>query len=550
MKTHYTILIVILNLFLLATLKAQNVNIPDSNFKSYLLEISTLNSNMDDEISVAEAEAFSNSLDVSGREISNLTGIEAFINLVGLDCSFNDLSSLDISANTMLEELNIRDNEIAILDLSSNTSLRELNIGQNLISTLDVSGLALLEEFLCDNNNLTQIDVTSNLALWNLHFYNNSLTSIDLSQNSALLVIEAGGMEDLTSIDVSNNTLLTILNLDASGVTSIDVANNTALKTLVVSRTNITSVDISQNTDLERFYAGELGLTSIDISANSKLEELALDANELSALDLSNHVELELISICCNELSGDLDLSNHSKLTRLNIVRNDFNSLNIKNGNSNNISDFNAEENPNLTCIVVDEVSIFEPKWNENVDNVAFTNDPCVSISSISLSTQGGITTLAGENETLQIDHSISPSNATFQEIQWSTEDSSIATVDENGLVSPVASGSTKINAIAKDGSGVSSAIDITVSLVTSIKKSVNLTIFPNPSSSMIFLDIVGISELKTTIYNLSGNVVYKGVHNKNNDRINLKHLLPGTYVIECQMEEKTIRNTLIIDTE
>ena len=43
------------------------------------------------------------SLDVSEKSISDMTGIEAFINLDTLDCDDNQLTSLDVSNNTSLE---------------------------------------------------------------------------------------------------------------------------------------------------------------------------------------------------------------------------------------------------------------------------------------------------------------------------------------------------------------------------------------------------------------------------------------------------------------
>ena len=62
-------------------INAQNVNIPDANFKSYLLANSGINTNSDSEISIAEAQAFTGELLINGLSISDLTGIEAFVNI-------------------------------------------------------------------------------------------------------------------------------------------------------------------------------------------------------------------------------------------------------------------------------------------------------------------------------------------------------------------------------------------------------------------------------------------------------------------------------------
>ncbi|MDG0972550.1 MAG: hypothetical protein P8O07_00170 [Crocinitomicaceae bacterium] len=65
---------------------AQNVNIPDANFKAYLVGNAQINTNGDTEIQVSEANAFGGTIDCSSQNISDLTGIEAFtVVLPGLE---------------------------------------------------------------------------------------------------------------------------------------------------------------------------------------------------------------------------------------------------------------------------------------------------------------------------------------------------------------------------------------------------------------------------------------------------------------------------------
>ena len=54
-----------------------------------------------------------------------------------------------------------------------------------------------------------------------------------------------------------------------------------------------------------------------------------------------------------------------------------------------------------------------------------------------------------GETETLSV--SVSPKNATVQTVKWFTEDESIATVDENGVVTAVSQGTVKVYALSDD---------------------------------------------------------------------------------------------------
>ena len=78
----------------------QNVSIPDANFKAYLVGYPAINTNGDSEIQVSEAEVFTGIISVSDRNISDLTGIEAFVKLTVLICYNNNLTNLDVSKNT------------------------------------------------------------------------------------------------------------------------------------------------------------------------------------------------------------------------------------------------------------------------------------------------------------------------------------------------------------------------------------------------------------------------------------------------------------------
>ena len=83
----------------------QNVNIPDANFKAYLVGNLDINTNGDGEIQLSEASVFDALMNLSKLNISDLTGIEAFTALTSLDCSQNQLSTLDLTKNIALTYL-------------------------------------------------------------------------------------------------------------------------------------------------------------------------------------------------------------------------------------------------------------------------------------------------------------------------------------------------------------------------------------------------------------------------------------------------------------
>lgn len=79
-------------------LTAHSVHIPDPIFKNYLLINCLIDTDNDNsEVSFEEAAAFTGGIDLVGLGISDLTGIEAFVNLKFLNYQNNNLTSIHLS---------------------------------------------------------------------------------------------------------------------------------------------------------------------------------------------------------------------------------------------------------------------------------------------------------------------------------------------------------------------------------------------------------------------------------------------------------------------
>jgi len=151
----------------------QPVNIPDVNFKAYLIGNTSININGDTEIQVSEANLFNGAIYCNNMNISDLTGIEYFINLTDLSCSDNQLVSIDITQNYLLENLFCENNNLTNIDLSSQTSFINLYLSGNNLSSLDLSHFAcgqIIELLLVGNMDLQCIQVDNNVSCWDTYY--------------------------------------------------------------------------------------------------------------------------------------------------------------------------------------------------------------------------------------------------------------------------------------------------------------------------------------------------------------------------------------------
>ena len=167
MKTIFKVLLFVLAALLFTQCEKDEPNpevtIPDNNFLNAIIERG-IDTDGDSIISYAEAAEVT-FLSVWSDDISDMTGIEAFINLDTLRCSFNQLTTLDVSNNTSLLELSCYTNQLSALDVSNNTALEYLECGQNQLSTLDVSNNTALQML-----DISEMPSLYEVCVWTLPF--------------------------------------------------------------------------------------------------------------------------------------------------------------------------------------------------------------------------------------------------------------------------------------------------------------------------------------------------------------------------------------------
>ncbi len=360
--------IVLLLLLCTGIAKAQIVNIPDTNFKNALLSADITNevaysngiavkidTNNDGEIQEIEAQAI-DSLDVGADifflsfEIADLTGIESFVNLKFLNCSANQLTSLDVSSLTLLEkllaaqpqlvsinvagltaltDLDLMNSEISNIDLTGLTNLVNLDLLGNNLTTIDLSGLVNLKRLTLGFNQLSSINLTNATSLEELRVDNNNLTALNLSSNNNLKSLDCG-QNAIPSIDFSNLTNLEYLYYGGNGLNTLDVSNLVNLRTLICESNNLTSLDISALTNLSVLICSFNNISNLDLSATSSLYTFECRNNQIASLDLSNQLGLHSLQVS-NNLLASLNVTNNTNLFELYCEGNLFTTLDLNN---------------------------------------------------------------------------------------------------------------------------------------------------------------------------------------------------------------------------
>ena len=241
------------------------------------------------------------SLNVSGCNISDLTGLRYFTYLRNLNCSSNNLSSLPTLSNVLtslfcnnnqLTALPTLPSTIQTLYAGSNKFNGQLSItGKPNLTTLDVSNNTMITILNCSGNALTSLSYYGCTALKNLNCSSNNLSSLP-----ALPI-------GLTNLYCNNNKLTSLPDLP-DGLTVIDCSYN-QLTSLPMLPSDISSLNVRGNLFTTLGIWGRTKLKYLDCSSCSKLTTLDCANNALTSLNIANCPALSLLQINNNQLKGE-----------------------------------------------------------------------------------------------------------------------------------------------------------------------------------------------------------------------------------------------------
>lgn len=135
---------------------------------------------------------------------------------------------------------------------------------------------------------------------------------------------------------------------------------------------------------------------------------------------------------------------------------------------------------------------------------------------------------------TLQMAAALSPANATLTDVSWSViNGTGEASIDETGLLTGVADGIVTVVATAKDDSGETGVMDVTIGVV-GIEKEItgNLKVYPNPAVDHLVVELsTDISTVR--IYNSLGQKVDEAIVSGSKHTFDISSYADGVYFVK-----------------
>ena len=335
-------------------------NIPDPNFEQYLVDLGIDSDGIINGQVLTEDINSIYELNLNNRNIVDLTGIQDFSALSILNAQGNSISSIDISQNPHLRTINLLNNNLSELNISNNTKLKNLYIRSNNIQSIDLSNNVDLLRLDIADNQFSNLNISNNNALINLTITDNNISSLDVSDKSSLEILSASN-NNLSSLDITNNTLLEDLRLANNQIVNLNITNNSNLDYIDVSNNQIVNLDTSNKTKLLKLFVSDNQIEFLDLESSTFLLKLRASNNQLKKLDLSNNI-----------------------ITELDVNNNKLYYLNLQNGENVNLlsNNFDARNNPNLSCIQVDDVNYSQTNWTD-IDSQTTFNSSCPELTLI-----------------------------------------------------------------------------------------------------------------------------------------------------------------------
>lgn len=203
-----------------------------------------------EDYTAGDARTYNNSIDVSGKGISSLKGIDLFPNIKYLYAYDNKIEELELINFDKLEKIEIFNNKLTSLNLSGDTSIKVLECYNNELTSLELP-VADYEEIDIANNRLTEMPAIKTKTV------SHTIEAVDAHGNP---------FEKVT-IEL-NCKLLEELELQDCGITELQLKGK--FQDVRISSNKLRFIDLSQASVSYELSLSGNSLYGVNLGSNSK----------------------------------------------------------------------------------------------------------------------------------------------------------------------------------------------------------------------------------------------------------------------------------------
>ena len=262
------------------------------------------------------------SLEIFDMECSQIDKIVIPKSIKKLNLRLNQISNIDLTNLSNLEELDLVGNFISKIDLTNLKKLKNIKLDLGFLTkninfsnnpnleyielsgniplvlknrTIDFTNNIKLKTLIIKDNNLETLNLEKNINLEKIDLTNNNLTNLKLN-NEKLEYLNLSNNKNFKNINVTKLPKLKYINLDNTKLKmdSIDFSNNPLLEEVYINDgydnfIKIDSLDFSNNPNLKKLKV-KAKLKKLNIEKNVNLNELGINYNNITELKAPNHL--------------------------------------------------------------------------------------------------------------------------------------------------------------------------------------------------------------------------------------------------------------------